>query len=378
MKRKTLADALERELRSLATTLRPSTVKGYRCSVRHFLNYLSIFFPTISEFRQLQRDPHIQGWLEELWKQRPSLSISCRTQRILHLRVLVERLAEDEPHLASGLFRPSDVPHKDHYLPRPLSQDEDQRLQQELRRRADTMAQALLLMRLTGLRIGELVDLAPDCLRELSHQQWSLHVPLGKLHTERWVPVDEQVQRLVQRLSFLNRLAKGSDQPPAVFLLDRPHGRQQLLEQLRSTFHQTVYAAGIRSRVVPHQLRHTYATEMLRIGMSFPAVMKLLGHVSPEMTLRYVEITQADLQREYFAACARPRHTIPTPPALSVLPRTGLAGLLESMRAVQAALETVRRGHPETTTQRKLAKLGNRLSKIVSEIRQLIDAEKPA
>ncbi|MCC6389379.1 MAG: tyrosine-type recombinase/integrase [Bryobacterales bacterium] len=130
--------------------------------------------------------------------------------------------------------------------------------------------------------------------------------PLGKLHNERWVPVDEQEQQPVQRLSFLSRLTKESDQPPPLFLLDRPQGRAQLLAQLRAAFHQAVYAAGIRSRGVPHQLRHTYATEMLRIGMSFPAVMKLLGHVSPEMTLRYVEITQADLQREYIAACARP------------------------------------------------------------------------
>lgn len=88
MKKKTLALALERKLRTLATTLRPATVKGYRGSVRHFLNYHSIFFPTISQPSQLQRDPHIQGWLEEMWKQRPSLSTSRRTQRIPHLRVL--------------------------------------------------------------------------------------------------------------------------------------------------------------------------------------------------------------------------------------------------------------------------------------------------
>jgi hypothetical protein len=39
-------------------------------------------------------------------------------------------------------------------------------------------------------------------------------------------------------------------------------------------------AAGIPTRIVPHQLRHTYATEMFRSGVSFPALMKLLGHTS--------------------------------------------------------------------------------------------------
>jgi|HubBroStandDraft_2_1064218.scaffolds.fasta_scaffold39973_1 hypothetical protein len=36
--------------------------------------------------------------------------------------------------------------------------------------------------------------------------------------------------------------------------------------------------------------RHTYATEMLRAGVSFPVLMKLLGHTSPEMTMRYVDV----------------------------------------------------------------------------------------
>src|ERR1039458_7957057 len=53
-------------------------------------------------------------------------------------------------------------------------------------------------------------------------------------------------------------------------------------------------------------MRHTYATEMLRAGVTLVAVMKLLGHKSPHMTLRYLEITQADLQREYRLARATP------------------------------------------------------------------------
>ena len=49
-------------------------------------------------------------------------------------------------------------------------------------------------------------------------------------------------------------------------------------------------------------MRHTFATEMVRLGVSLPALMQLLGHRDIRMTLRYAQITQADLQREYFAA----------------------------------------------------------------------------
>jgi integrase len=38
---------------------------------------------------------------------------------------------------------------------------------------------------------------------------------------------------------------------------------------------------------------------MLRSGVSVPALMKLLGHKSPDMTMLYLEVTLTDLQREF-------------------------------------------------------------------------------
>jgi hypothetical protein len=84
-----------------------------------------------------------------------------------------------------------------------LTPEDDGRIQTELRRRNDLFSQALLLTRLTGMRIGETVDLAADCLRHLGGDQWVLHVPVGKLHNERWTPVDEQGRTLIARLRFL-------------------------------------------------------------------------------------------------------------------------------------------------------------------------------
>jgi hypothetical protein len=42
-----------------------------------------------------------------------------------------------------------------------------------------------------GIRIGECTDLSFDCLRLLAPGQWALHAPLGKLNTERVVPIDD-------------------------------------------------------------------------------------------------------------------------------------------------------------------------------------------
>lgn len=374
MNRTPLAVLLFRQVDLLATTLRPSTIKGYRGTLRHFLGYLARQFPQVRGPRQLRRDPHILGWLQALWSHQPPWSASLRIQRVLHLRSLLDALAVDHPEIPYGLLRSGDVPHKDHYLPRPLSLADDQSLQQELLRRQDWPAMALLVMRLSGVRIGELADLATGCLRQLGPSQWALHVPLGKLHSERWVPVDEPLRDLIVRLRFLASLS-GGGQSEETFLLPRPHGRAALLRQLRSYLQQAVRAGGISSRVVPHQLRHTYATEMLRSGVSFPAVMKLLGHTSPEMTLRYVEISQADLQREYSTACAKPRHLIPALPLpLSSTPRTvDVATVLRCLETTQRLLEAIRR---ESPGERPIGRLAVRLSRISTQLRKLHQAEK--
>jgi hypothetical protein len=52
------------------------------------------------------------------------------------------------------------------------------------------------------MRIGECADLSFDCLRSTGPDQWAVHVPLGKLKTERMVPVDSWVATLIQRLRF--------------------------------------------------------------------------------------------------------------------------------------------------------------------------------
>ena len=56
------------------------------------------------------------------------------------------------------------------------------------------------------------------------------------------------------------------------------------------------------SPVIPHRLQHSFASEMLRLGVSLPALMQLLGHNDIRMTLRYVQVTQQDLQREFHRA----------------------------------------------------------------------------
>ena len=213
------------------------------------------------------------------------------------------------------------------------------------------------------------------CLRAVGPDQWAIHVPLGKLKTERWVPVDSLVCQLVERL----RSMRSPDAPSTGrLLLSGSRGIYMLPRKLRNALRDVATAAGISARIVPHQMRHTYATEMLRAGVTLVAVMKLLGHKSPHMTLRYLEITQADLQREYRLARAHPRHLVPSPPAPLAASSDSLdpTGVLNSLQSAQHVIEMFRRTLPEGFSRRLLDRLTNRLTKIIAEIRKLDPSQK--
>lgn len=358
-----LVEVFVAAIQSVTTSMSDSTKGRYRTTAAYFLHYLNRQHPGVRTLEQLPRDPHILGWLTWLSSQQPPLVKSTRSLHVLALRRLLEELAW--LHQLPALVR---LFHPDDRFPRPLTPEQDRLIQQELLRRNAVASNTLLLIRHTGIRIGECVDLSFDCLRSITPGQWALHVPLGKLNTERLVPIDDSVCHLVHRLRFFRSL---SAVPPDGLLLARRRNRSTLLRDLRTELIQVRTALGIARPIVPHMFRHTFATEMLRSGVSFPALMKLLGHSSPEMTLLYAEFTQTDLQREFRAARSQPRHLLPPPKAVVGL-QADLASTIQAVQVTQHVLEMFRRTLPDDSGSLPvLDRLANRLTKIAAELRKL-------
>ena len=373
-----LDEIFETQIRTLALTLRPRTVEHYRTTARHFLAYLRAAFPQLRRLSQLRRDPHLLSWFRWLRERQPPLSNKTRSDHLIRLRRLLDDLAANGHPVQPDLFRREDFPPEPRYLPRPLSLGEDQLLQQELRRTDDLAANALLLTRATGIRIGECLDLPLDCLRRLGTDEWALHVPLGKLHTERLVPADSEVRRIVERILTLRHAAPAAHLASSQgFLLPRRGGSYYVLDgTLRSTLHRAAKRAGCPTHVTPHRLRHSFATEMLRFGVSLPALMKLLGHKDIRMTLRYTEVTQQDLQREFHQArqnVAHPHH-LPTLALPQEIPSAGLPGIRQALGATRHLLEMYRRQLSDERIRRKLQRLDKRLFTVASQL-QRIEAE---
>jgi site-specific recombinase XerD len=364
-----LAPVFAQAVESLCTALVTSSKRNYGIAVRSFLVYLGTKHPEITRLEQVSRDPHVLGWMSHMRAQTPPLATTTCIGRLFALRTLFHEIARINhlPELANLLLR-EDIPRSPHTLPRPLTAEQDQILQQEFLCRNDLGGNVFLLLRHTGMRIGECVDLSYDCLRTAGPNQWAIHVPLGKLKTERMVPVDTFVRDIVHRLRFFRSL---DPLPADGRLLARSGSKVAILVQLRDYLHRVCHSLGLSTRIVPHQFRHTYATEMLRSGVSFPVLMKLLGHVDPGMTMRYVDVALTDLQREFQLANAKPRHLAPHPKGSSAPPRTGLDGLIDSLLAAQHGILIYRRSLPNLDARSRLDRLANRLTKILAETRKL-------
>ena len=256
-------DILNDRIQTLATILRPSTTAQYRVVADRFLSYLQTDFPQLLDLSALRRNPHLTGWFRRLCEEDPPLCNRTRQQSLLQLRRLFDDLAAEGHALQPGLILREDFPPLPQHLPRALSPDQDRQLQQDLRRTDDLLSNALLLTRATGIRIGECIHLALDCLRPMGLNQWALHVPLGKLHTERLVPVDDDVRQIVTRILTLRAEAPPSHLAQSTrFLL--PHADHcTLYQHLRLALNQAAARIGSADHITPHRLRHYAASRTM-------------------------------------------------------------------------------------------------------------------
>jgi hypothetical protein len=189
---------------------------------------------------------------------------------------------------------PGDLPRQDHPLPKAL----DDATAAKLLRAAQ--ADRRMLIRLTvemllrtGLRVSEYTGLQADAVVLIGAGPW-LHVPVGKLHEDRYLPLHPQLVTLIDAYRAAHVPA---DHP---LLLPRENGRPLDRHTVTRMINRAGAVAGL-PHIHPHQLRHTLATQAINRGMSLEAIAALLGHRSLDMTLRYAKIASRTVADEYFA-----------------------------------------------------------------------------
>ena len=308
-----------RYVNTITTTLRPYTVAGRTKALRVFFDYLAEHHPGVTRLDQIERARHIEPYLA--WaRQRPwrgrnrdgkTVGLTVFRQDVVDLRCFFEDIAgwgwASAP--PRRLLFYGDIPRLPDALPRALTPDVDRALMAAVAGLDDVFAATgLQLLRATGMRVGELLDLELDCLLDFDRHGTWLRVPLGKLNSERVVPLDPETVAVIDAWTARRGRQRALPHPrhgrPTEFLF-LEHGRRPTSFRLRKGLLDAAANAVLRGRdgqllhITPHQLRHTFGTSLINGGIGLPALMALMGHVTPEMTLRYAKLASPTIRSAY-------------------------------------------------------------------------------
>jgi site-specific recombinase XerD len=173
-------------------------------------------------------------------------------------------------------------------LPTVLSREEVSRLINA----AGTLFRRTLLMTLygTGMRRSELAHLK---VGDIDSQRMIIRVVAGKGGKDRDLPLSPA---LLETLREYWRWRK-----PKLYMFPTRTRRRKVDEPISD---KTVWIAcsdaarraGIRKRVTPHTLRHSWATHLLEAGTDLRTIQVLLGHGDLETTAQYLHLSQRHLQ----------------------------------------------------------------------------------
>ncbi|MEO8830416.1 tyrosine-type recombinase/integrase [Lapillicoccus sp.] len=294
-----LVTPMRRYLEQIGCVLRPGSVRNTDQALRSFAGFLHERAPEVTSLTQVTRR-HIEGykpWLAARPGQnKPRATTATLAHRLGTLRMFFVRIDEwgwDEAPARVPMF-PGDLPRQDHPLPKALDDPAAAKLLRAAynERRLLVRVTVEVLLR-TGLRVSEFTALTADAVVHIGAGPW-LHVPVGKLREDRYLPLHPQLVELIDtyRTTYVS--------PGNPWLLPRENGRALDRHTVTRLINRAGAAAGL-SHIHPHQLRHTLATQAINRGMSLEAIAAMLGHRSLDMTLRYAKIANRTVADEYFA-----------------------------------------------------------------------------
>jgi site-specific recombinase XerD len=176
-------------------------------------------------------------------------------------------------------------PKKGKYLPTVLSRGEVKRLLAKLK---DPKHHAIaMVLYSSGLRIGEALRLR---VQDIDSERGLIFVRDGKGRKDRMVML---AQVTLDELRTYARLER-----PKHWLFPGERRDRHLHPRcIQRSIGRAARAAGIRKKVTPHTLRHSFATHLLEEGTDLRYIQRLLGHKKSTTTEIYTHVADRDLAR---------------------------------------------------------------------------------
>ncbi|MEN6554755.1 MAG: site-specific tyrosine recombinase/integron integrase [Methanobacterium sp.] len=146
----------------------------------------------------------------------------------------------------------------------------------------------LALLYSSGLRVSELVYLHTD---NVDLRERTIRIR-GKGEKDRIVLFDDTTKLLIEEY-----IEKKDDDTP--FLFVNRSGNHLTPRYIQMMIKDQAKAAGIKKKVTPHNLRHSFSTHLLKNGVDIRAIQQLLGHANLSTTQIYTSVDMHTLKNAY-------------------------------------------------------------------------------
>jgi len=254
----------------------PSTIKAYRSALKDFLEFIKdkpLREVSLKDVLNWRNDRLKKGFKNEKKSDPDSRKITLHYYSLflnrffewLGLNIKIPKIKKPPRRI--------DV----------LSNEEVNRLINTVKKPIDLLILKLLLD--TGLRSSELLGIRVE---DIDFQNNTIRVKHSKYGKERYVIVTNETMELIKYWIKLNNLKPGD----------------RLINLTYNALYKRLKRLGLKAgipihKIRPHVLRHTFATEALRRGLSVFSLQKILGHSDIKTTEVYLHLTIEDIKREY-------------------------------------------------------------------------------
>ncbi len=275
----------------LAEGLSRNTLLSYRLDLRKYLDFLKK--NKIPDLKSVKPE-NISEFVYHLSRKKlkaASISRNLSAIKKLHKFLLNEGYSDSDP---SEMI---DSPKLGRRLPSFLTQDEIMKiLEQDFEKdnlgiRNKAMLEFLYA---TGARISELIDFKRKGF--MPESGWVRIA--GKGNRERFVPIGKEAISVTKKYLKESRIHLAKPWSEDIMFLNR-NGRKLSRMGAWKIIKRHILSAGIKKRVTPHTIRHSFATHLLLGGADLRAVQEMLGHADISTTQVYTHIDRDFIKQEH-------------------------------------------------------------------------------
>ena len=275
----------------------PNTLNSYFNDNKKYLDYLKEY-RNINDINQIDSDD-IRSYLTSL--KRRNLADATRARKLTAIKSF-HRFLKREKYTQVNSSELIDAPRQKKKLPVVLSIDEVERLIEsiEINLPQDLRDRTMIELAYScGLRVSELINIQTNHL----HLDMGFINITGKGNKERIVPVSEIAIDLIKAYLKDSRPTYSKKHNRTLFLNKK--GEKMTRQAFNLILQRHVQNAGIKKKIHPHMLRHSFASHLLENGTDLRFIQELLGHEDISTTEIYTHVNNQKLREIYLNAHPR-------------------------------------------------------------------------